>query len=146
MALDQKSKYKTRQRELLIEHLKTRPGTHFTAADICDYFKSQNLSIGQSTVYRQLEQLVGEGLINKYIFDPNSPACFEYIGSEVHQDGEACFHCKCEKCGKLIHLHCEELEAIQTHLYQEHRFTLDPFRTVFYGLCDDCAEASQRSR
>ena len=142
--MDQKSKYKTRQRELLIEHLKSLPGTHFTAADICDHFRAENLSIGQSTVYRQLEQLVGEGLINKYIIDANSPACFEYIGAEVHHDGEPCFHCKCEKCGKLIHLHCDELEMIRSHLYQEHQFTLDPLRTVFYGICEACADSSHR--
>ena len=45
---------------------------------------------------------------------------------------------KCEKCGKLIHLHCDELEEIQTHILKEHRFKMDPMRTVFYGLCENC--------
>ena len=30
------------------------------------------------------------------------------------------------------------LEELQTHLYAEHSFRLDPTRTVFYGLCDAC--------
>ena len=142
--MDQKSKYRTRQRELLLDYLKTLSGTHFTAGDICEYFNTQNISIGQSTVYRQLEQFVAEGMVNKYIFDPNSPACFEYIGTEVHQEGGTCFHCKCEKCGKLIHLHCDELAAISGHLFQAHRFTLDPLRTVFYGTCDECRDAEEK--
>ena len=37
--MDLKSKYKTKQRECLIAYLKTIPGQHFTAADICEYFK-----------------------------------------------------------------------------------------------------------
>ena len=135
-----KTKYKTKQREILLDHLKTVPGIHFTAGDICEYFREQGSPIGQSTVYRQLEELVDEGLLNKYNLTPGDPACFEYIGEDVHSNGETCFHCKCEKCGKLIHMHCEELIEIQTHLLDEHRFILDPLRTVFYGICDDCTE------
>ncbi len=134
------SKYQTKQREILLDYLEKIPGEHFTAGDICDYFKTRGKSIGQSTIYRQLEELVDEGIINKYHLTPTDPACFEYIGPDVHQDGETCFHCKCEKCGKLIHLHCDELIEIQTHLLQEHNFTLDPIRTVFYGLCESCRE------
>ena len=47
--------------------------------------------------------------------------------------------CKCEKCGKLTHMHCEELEGIGEHLYEHHGFVLNPLRTVFYGVCEDCA-------
>lgn len=141
--MDPKSKYKTKQREILINYLKTTSGGHFTAGDICEYFKQQGSPIGQSTVYRQLEQLVDEGLINKYIIDATSPACFEYVGTDCHADGEVCFHCKCEKCGRLIHLHCDDLIEIQSHLLSEHHFTLDPLRTVFYGLCEDCREKSR---
>ena len=136
--MDSRLKYRTKQREILLGYLETVPGVHITAGDVCEYFKSQGAPIGQSTVYRQLESLVDEGLINKYIIDGNSPACFEYVGEGSHRDAEVCFHCKCKKCGKLIHLQCDELEEIQTHLFTEHCFKMDPKRTVFYGLCEDC--------
>ena len=133
-----RSKYKTKQREKLIDYLETKKGTHITAGDVCDYFRVSGESIGQSTIYRQLESLVDEGVLNKYIIDANSPACFEYMGDANHAEGEVCYHCRCEKCGKLIHLHCDELESIQSHLFDEHGFRLDPLRTVFYGICEDC--------
>lgn len=136
--MNSKAKYKTKQREMLLGYFETVPGIHVTAADVCDYLKAQGASIGQSTVYRQLENLVDEGIIKKYIIDGNSPACFEYFEQDSHADTEVCFHCKCEKCGKLIHLHCNELEEMQAHLVFEHRFQLDPMRTVFYGLCEQC--------
>ena len=141
--MEAKSKYKTRQREMLIDHLKTMPSIHFTAADICEYFRREGQTIGQSTVYRQLEQLVDEGIINKYNLSTNDPACFEFIESGVHSDGEPCFHCKCVKCGRLIHLHCDDLVEIQFHLLEEHHFTLDPLRTVFYGICESCRDVRE---
>ncbi len=134
------SNYKTKQREIMLSYLESRPGVHITAADVYDHFRAQGVTIGQSTVYRQLEKFVDEGILNKYILESGSSACFEYVGMSVHKKNETCFHCKCEKCGKLIHLKCEELEEIKNHLYSEHKFKLDPLRTVFYGMCDDCLE------
>jgi Fur family ferric uptake transcriptional regulator len=140
--MNSRSKYKTKQSQILLEYLESVPGVHITASDVYEYFKKQGASIGQATVYRQLESLVDEGLLSKYTVDPNSPACFEYAGQHVHDEGEICFHGKCEKCGKLIHFNCEELEEIKGHLYAEHHFSMDPIRTVFYGLCERCMESS----
>ncbi|MBR5336412.1 MAG: transcriptional repressor [Lachnospiraceae bacterium] len=136
--MNPRSKYKTKQREILIDYFKTFPGVHINAGDVCEYFRSQGSPIGQATVYRQLEKLVDEGVLSKYVVDNNSPACFEYVGADSHEDAATCFHCKCRKCGKLIHMQCDELETIEAHLFEEHRFKLDPMRTVFYGLCENC--------
>ncbi len=134
------SQYKTRQREALLSYLMSVPGKHVTAADVCAHFRGQNAAIGATTVYRHLESLVDEGLVNKYILDAGSPACFEYIGGCRN---EVCFHCKCEKCGVLLHLRCDELEGIGAHLAAHHGFTIDPMRTVFYGVCDACRGAAE---
>ena len=138
--MNQRSKYKTQQREILIDYLKSTGGSHVTAGDVCEHFKSKDQPIAQATVYRQLECLVDEGILNKYTLDPGSPACFEYMEAGSHAAGENCFHLRCEKCGKLFHLHCEELDQIGGHLYEEHGFTLDPRRTVFYGICENCRQ------
>ncbi len=136
--MNSRSKYKTKQREILLGFFKTVPGVHVTASDICEYFISHNATIGQSTIYRNLETLVDEGIIKKYIVDGNSPACFEYVEPDSYDSAEICFHLKCEKCGRLIHLHCDELKEIQSHLLADHHFSMNPVRTVFYGLCEQC--------
>lgn len=136
--MNPRSKYKTKQRKILLDYFEKIPGVHVTADDVCEYFRSRSAPIGQSTIYRNLEILVDEGIIRKYNIDGNSPACFEYTGADTEEDAENCFHCKCEKCGRVIHLHCDELKEIQSHLIKEHRFRLNPVRTVFYGLCEDC--------
>ena len=137
--MDPRPKYKTKQRELLLEYFESVPETHVTAGDVCKYLKSHGAGIGQSTVYRQLESLVDEGIIKKYIIDGNSPACFEYVDHDHCCREGICFHCKCEKCGKLIHLNCDEMSGIVGHLNEEHGFRLDPKRTVLYGLCEECS-------
>ncbi|MBR1779879.1 MAG: transcriptional repressor [Oscillospiraceae bacterium] len=140
-----KIQYKTRHRDELLAYLRTIPGEHFTVAEVVAAFERRGQSIGTTTVYRQLERMVGEGLVTKYIIDAGSPACFEYVGGAAeHACGEACYHCKCEVCGALIHLHCDELPALERHIRAEHGFSLDPARTVFYGVCAKCAEGQMR--
>ena len=95
--MNSRSKYKTKQREIVLAYLKSVSGGHITAGDVCIYLKEQGEGIGLSTVYRQLESLVGEGIVNKYVIDANSPACFEYVDQESHHEGHQCYHCKCEK-------------------------------------------------
>ncbi|SEQ22328.1 Fur family transcriptional regulator, ferric uptake regulator [Lachnospiraceae bacterium RM5] len=137
--MDSKSKYKTKQRTLLLEYFENLEKDHVTAADVYLYFKENDIKIGQATVYRQLEQMVDEGILNKYTIDANTPACFEYIEkAKCHDD--ICFHSKCEKCGKLMHLHCDELKEIKKHLEKKHGFFLNTQRTVFYGVCEECSE------
>ena len=143
--MQQRSKYKTKQRETLLDYLASVSGEHVTAADICEHFSAAGTAIGKATVYRQLESLVDEGLLNKYVIDGTSPACFEYVAEENHAHGDVCFHCKCEKCGRLIHLHCDALAEIQSHLSADHSFQLNVHRTVFYGLCDRCRETGGKS-
>lgn len=139
--MNSKTEYRTKHKAELMDYLETVQGEHITVSDVCEYFKHKGSPMGQTTVYRQLERLVDEGLVSKYIIDSSSPACFEYMGAEAHAGQGTCFHCKCEKCGRLIHLHCGELDEILGHLKNEHRFTMDTRRTVFYGLCDECASA-----
>ena len=130
--------YKTKQGDELSGYLERMPGRHITAGDICEYFRQSGNPIGMDTVYRQQERMVDEGLIAKYNIDVNTPACFEYLGS--HLGEETCYHCKCCVCGKLIHMHCDELPELQKHVLEHHGFSIDPVRTIFYGVCSDCAE------
>ncbi len=137
--MEKKAQYKTKQRAELQEYLASTKGKHFTAADICAHFKNREKHIGTTTVYRRLEELVNAGEVKKYFIDETSSACFEYIGDGAPQAERcACYHLKCEKCGRLIHLECDEITALETHITEHHGFRIDPVRTVFYGICEDC--------
>lgn len=130
-----KSTYKTKQHDELLQYLASRQGQHTTAGEICDHFRTCGSPMGTATVYRQLEKMVSAGLVTKYIIDAGSPACFEYAGE--HQE-EVCWHCKCELCGRLIHMQCHELPGLEQHILAHHGFAIDAARTVFYGVCGEC--------
>ena len=133
-----KQQYRTRQREELLSFLASRAGKHVTAGEIVEYFQQSERSIGTATIYRQLDKLVESGQVNKYLIDGVSGACFEYIDTFRQCHHPACYHCKCEVCGKLIHLDCAEVEELGRHMLREHGFEIDLHRTVFYGRCSDC--------
>lgn len=135
-----KSQYRTKQMAEILSYLQSMQGSHVTVHDIHAYFKSKNISVGTTTIYRHLDRMVAEGIVAKYVVDEKSSACFEYLGDKSHCHPTVCFHCKCEKCGKLIHLHCKELEAVYLHLLNDHRFQVDAPRSVIYGLCEDCQQ------
>ena len=139
-----KAKYKTKQREKMQEFLKENSHKHFTAYDVCNYFKDKGEAIGTTTVYRQLDALYKEGVIKKYVLDESSSACYEYDDCHDHDEHSRCYHLKCTECGKLIHLSCEEIELFEHHIAEDHGFAIDPTRTVFYGLCAECAGITKK--
>lgn len=133
-----KAPYKTKQMAELLTFLESVQGKHVTVNEICDYFKEKGISVGTTTVYRHLEKMVKEGVVAKYVVDGTSSACFEYTGNCQTVEKECSYHCKCEKCGKLIHLHCDEVESLKKHMMEHHSFEMDSLRTVFYGTCNEC--------
>ena len=138
--MPQKVHYKTKQMSVLLDYLRTTQGQHITAQQICADLQAQGVTMGTATVYRHLERMVEQGLVAKYVVDGTTSACFEFLG-EQHAAAQACYHCKCEQCGALIHLHCEEVQALRSHMLADHGFALDPRRTVFYGVCAQCRAA-----
>ena len=80
-------------------------------------------------------------MLHKYIVDESSPACYAYAERAEEEGG---VHCKCEGCGRLFHIRCEHFDEMRRHLAGDHDFSVNPSRTVLYGLCDQCkAKAPQ---
>ena len=139
----QKSTYKTKQQDFLFSYLKEMKGKHFTAEEVREHFESKSIQIGIATIYRQLEKLVADGTLQKYFIDEHSAACFEYSGEDCSAETPH-FHLKCEECGNLFHLECDDLEGLTNHLKSEHGFSLNPYRTVLYGTCLSCRTKNQK--
>lgn len=131
-------KYKTKHRQALLQYLQSIKGRHITVSDIRAYFQAKGAPIGTTTLYRQVDELVQAGFLQKYIVDENSAACFEYTGESAAESGA--LHCKCEACGHLSHLACLPFSTVQQHLAEAYGFTLNPGRTVLYGLCAACQQ------
>ena len=111
--------------------------THVTVNQISDNFAQHGTPVGVTTIYRHLEKLLEEGFIRKYTVDGASGACFQYAEDQQCREH---FHLMCEKCGCLIHLECSHLSELAEHIFYEHGFQINPFRTVFYGKCKKCTD------
>lgn len=129
-------KYKTKQRENILNYLKKHVEEHTTAEEIIEHFKKVGNPIGKSTVYRSLDNLVEENIVRKYISQERACACFQYI--ENQEECSNHYHMKCIKCGNLFHLDCDEISKIESHILKNHKFKLDICRTVLYGTCENC--------
>ncbi len=143
--MNTKTRYATKQKSALLDFFRSAGG-HATAADICAYLEERGSRVSLATVYRQLDRLVGEGLIGKFTIDSGTPACYEYLGAHDEQGAESCFHLKCGTCGRLIHLHCDEISDMREYLRSEHGFYWNPLGTVFYGECAECRTTREDGR
>ncbi len=125
--------YKTKQRQAILEYIQQQKNRYVTVNELAKAFKEKNIAIGLTTIYRHLEKLEANGIIRKYNISGSSAACYKAI-----EEGDR-FLLKCETCGKLVRFSCEDLERLYTHFNQAHNFTINPYKTVFYGKCSRCS-------
>lgn len=130
--------YKTKQKTAIMRCIKDFGDGHFTIDVLCEALSKNGETVGRTTVYRFLEKLSLDGVVQKFKLSSGDSTCYQYVGEENHCHEH--FHLKCEKCGKLIHIDCTELNLLATHIKKHHNFLLDPLKTVIYGTCEECTE------
>ena len=133
--------YNTKQRENLLNFLIRNKERHTNVQEISAFLAGEGSPVGTATIYRQLDKLVEQGLVRKYVLDGKSGACYQYI-----ENSGCCrehFHLKCVSCGRLIHIDCDYLADINRHISEHHGFTVDSSQTVFYGKCAECGKAAE---
>ena len=135
-----KSNYKTKQREMILNHIAKYQEAHFTADDLLFHLKENGHTIGKSTTYRQLENFITEGKLRKYHLEEGMPACFQYVENTAKCTEH--FHLKCTICGRLIHVVCQELDGMADHIRTHHKFQVNHKKTVLYGKCEDCMDTN----
>ncbi len=133
-------KYNTNAKAEIEEYLYQMKGHHLTIKDIANHFKDEDIKVGQTTIYRKVEELVQEGVVKKYILGENNSASFEYVEKDLAAEDQG-YHLKCEHCGKLIHFQCSQAAKFWEHLAEEHQFQIDMQQTVIYGVCQICSNA-----
>lgn len=128
-------RYKTSQREYLIDFFKDNPNICFTIEEILQKAKENGAGIGQTTIYRNVEKLVDSGFIVKNTIPDTKSSYFRYLDK---CGGPAHYHFLCTSCGNIEHAQCNHLNCVTEHVFSEHKFKFDLGRTVFYGVCQNC--------
>ena len=125
-------RYKTKQRSALLDFFASHSDKTFSASEL---IADPALGLGEATVYRQLSKLSEEGKLNKIISNASDGARYQY---HPHESCNGHFHLRCTKCGELVCAECSFMENMEKHLGADHGFTVDPKKTVIYGICKEC--------
>ncbi|MBE6589255.1 MAG: transcriptional repressor [Ruminococcaceae bacterium] len=130
-----KKAYRTAGKETLLHFFEENHDRQFTAEEI--YLAvSKDVSVGRSSVYRNLSLLCESDTVKKFHSDERGGCVYQYVGESC--DCREHFHEKCTRCGRVMHLDCHATAEFVSHLLSEHGFSVDCGQSILYGICADC--------
>lgn len=107
-----------------------------TAQQIFDLLRSRSKRIGIASVYRALDVLAAEGLVQRLEIGEGG-ARFE----PAHADGDHHHHAVCERCGGVQTFEDAALEQALDRLALELGLEVAGHDVVLRGSCSDCRAA-----
>ncbi|MBW4555761.1 MAG: transcriptional repressor [Trichormus sp. ATA11-4-KO1] len=120
---------RTRSQERILNLLKTiKQG--ISAQDIYVELRNRNQSMGLATVYRSLESLKLEGMVQV-----RTLANGEALYSPAQQDKH---HLTCLQCGVSIPINQCPVHNLEDQLQSSHKFKIFYHTLEFFGLCGQC--------
>ena len=130
--------YNTKQGDAVLSCLASVKGNFITASQIEDHLRMERVVISRPTIYRQLDKLVGDGKIRRYLFEDSPVACYRYVDPDNNE--RDVYHLKCEVCDGVFNLKCDEVGHVSRHISSSHGFQVNESKTVFYGRCGACRQ------
>lgn len=119
----------TKQRQEILDLIQASSG-HMTADAIHSKLKDQNVSIGIATVYRNLNVLFDEKLINRvrhpelgYIYDKNT---------SDH------YHFRCTQCNRIEDVDIDYQERLHKIVEKDLGCKVESHNINFEGICKEC--------
>lgn len=126
----------SKQRELILKTvLENR--VHPTADAVFALLKPDHPELSLATVYRNLNQLAKNGLLQK-VAVPN--------GAD-HFDGtlESHYHMICEHCGAMVDIPREYVPEFDAAVEKRTGCRITSHSILFYGVCEQCASSAKAS-
>jgi Fur family ferric uptake transcriptional regulator len=105
---------------------------HRDAEEIYHTLLKRGSKVSRATVYRTIDVLVKNNLIEKLEFGDRK-ARFEYNDKFKHHD-----HLICTSCGKIVEFHDMDIEKLQRKVAQNYNFELLHHSHQLFGFCKDC--------
>jgi Fur family ferric uptake transcriptional regulator len=119
----------TTQRQVILDELK-KLKTHPTAGELCQIVRRQLPRISLGTVYRNLEILSRQGIIQK----------LDVGGTEMRFDGTTSnhYHLRCVNCGKVADVDMEVIPDLEQKVDGAAGYQVVAHRLEFMGFCPEC--------
>lgn len=120
----------TKQKEKILDVMnKEENMIHPTIQDIIRWVIEKDSSIGQATIYRNVNKLVEEHTLLKI----STKEGYHYdINTNIHG------HLSCQKCGKIIDLYDDDYQKLITKLEKKYLISIKENDIVFDGICQEC--------
>ena len=120
----------SKQREVILDVIKDSR-THLTAEEIYGLVIKQEPKISRSTVYRNINILVEQGISQK-IMMATGPDRYDYLHKEH-------YHAVCKVCGKVFDFCYDfEKEKITKSMKQQANIDIDVNSITIHGICEKC--------
>ncbi len=120
---------RTRSQERILQLLK-QFDRGISAQDIYVELRTRNQSVGLATVYRALESLKLEGIIQGRSL-PTGESLYSCVQADRH-------HLTCLHCGESIPIDECPVEQLEERLESLHQFRIYYHTLEFFGVCANC--------
>jgi Fur family transcriptional regulator, ferric uptake regulator len=120
----------TRQRIGVLAELMREPDD-VTAQELHERLCARGHRLGLATVYRTLNALADEGMIDALLHRPGE-LCYRWCGADHHH------HLVCSSCHRVVELSGCELGPWLDRVSSQHGFVATVHRLEVAGVCGDC--------
>jgi len=104
---------------------------------IIDYLIRSNISFDRSTIFRNLNFLEGERIVNRLNFG-DGVSRYEFLKQDNHHHHIVCLNCK-----KVIDFFDEDLDRlvkkIEKRFEKNKKFKIKSHQFEFFGYCKNCS-------
>ncbi len=125
----------TKQRRAILEELRSVK-THPTADEIYDMVRKKIPRISLGTVYRNLDILSENGMIQRL---EQGAGCYRFDGAAHNH-----YHIKCVDCGRIDDVTDSAMDEIEDIIRGKTDFTIISHRLEYVGICPVCRKARDK--
>jgi Fe2+ or Zn2+ uptake regulation protein len=116
-----------------------RRGGHFTSADLVADAHRRRVDVGRATIFRLLELLASERLVERVDLPDGSHAYVPCEPSHHH-------HLVCIACGSIAEVDDCGIDAVTAEAARRTGFEVDAHRLELFGRCPSCRRSRQRAQ
>ncbi len=128
---------RSRQREHIYKLLQST-NKHPTASWIYDQLKPDFPNLSMGTVYRNINILLDQNLIQKLV------AGSSFDRYDANTDPH--YHFTCRECKAVDDIYLELFETLNEEVSQTTGYQVEDHRLDFYGICPDCLQQERPFR
>jgi len=111
-----------------------KASTLLSAQDIHELLIKNKIKVNLSTVYRTLDKLTENDIINKVELEQEKQSLYEYNREEHHH------FIICKNCNKIETIYNCPLHDYEQQVMKESGFQITGHKIEFYGYCKECQD------